>query len=60
MATTKTARFKLANETKGALKYEEIDAAGNPTVELMGTLYVRKSAIAGKPAHITATITFEA
>lgn len=56
---TKTATFKLANETKGALKYEEVDTQGNATVELMGTLYVRKSAIAGKPAKITATISFE-
>ncbi len=56
---TKTAKFKLAAETKGALKYEEVDAAGNPTVELMGTLYLRKSAVAGKPAFINATITFE-
>lgn len=57
---TKTAKFKLANETKGALKYEEIDAAGNPTVEVMGTLYLRKSAVAGKPQFLTATIAFEA
>lgn len=57
---TKTATFKLANETKGALKYEEVDKDGNATVELMGTLYVRKSAIAGKPANITITLNIPA
>ena len=53
---TKTATLKLVNETKGALKYSEIDASGAETVELMGTLYLRKSAFAGKPASITVTV----
>jgi hypothetical protein len=53
---TKTATLKLVNETKGALKFSEVDASGAETVELMGTLYLRKSAFAGKPASITVTI----
>ena len=56
---TKTASLKLAAETKGALKYEEVDAQGNPTVDLMGTLYLRKSALGGaKPATLAITVTF--
>lgn len=57
---TKTFKLKLVNETKGALKFEEIDAAGNPTVEVCGTLYLRKSAVAGKPQFLNATVSFEA
>jgi hypothetical protein len=57
---TKTATLKLAAETKGALKYSEVDADGAETVELMGTLYLRKSALAGKPASITVTVNIPA
>lgn len=52
----KTVQFKLVNETKGALKFEEVDAAGNPTTEVIGTLYLRKAAVAGKPANVTVTV----
>jgi hypothetical protein len=53
---TKTVQFRLAAETKGALKYEEIDAEGNPTTEVIGTLYLRKAAFAGKPANVTVNV----
>jgi hypothetical protein len=46
-------KFKLRNETKGALRYEEIDDTGSlVSVEngaKIGTLYIRKSAmVAGR------------
>jgi hypothetical protein len=50
------ATFKLEKETKGALRYIELDANGAPTIELMGTLYVRKSAFPTKPAMIVVTV----
>lgn len=51
------ATFKLAKETKGALMFEELDAQGNPTVDVMGNVYIRKSAFAGaKPDKITVTV----
>lgn len=44
-----TCFFKLRNETKGAVRYEQIDANGKPfTIEmgaLVGTLYLRKAAL---------------
>jgi hypothetical protein len=42
-------RFKLEEETKGALRYHEIDEKGQvieQTRAKIGTLYVRKSAFA--------------
>ena len=56
---SKTATFKIAKETKGTLMFEELDAQGQPTVDLMGNIYVRKSAFAGdKPETITVTVAF--
>lgn len=58
MATIRTATFRLAKETKGALMFEELDQLGAPTVDLMGNVYVRKSAFGGeRPKHITVTVT---
>ena len=41
--------FKLEKETKGALRYQEVDEAGNEFSSLaettIGTLYVRKLAM---------------
>jgi hypothetical protein len=40
-------RFKLERETKGALRYQEVDDKGDPIEQAwakIGTLYVRKSA----------------
>ena len=51
------AKFKLEKETKGALRYTEVDANGEPTIELMGTIYLRKSAFPGqKPETLTVTV----
>ena len=45
-----TARFKFANETKGALKYAEIDEAGE-LVDMVnskiGSIYLRKTVLDG-------------
>jgi hypothetical protein len=40
-------RFKLEKETKGALRYQEVDDAGKAVEQAgakIGTLYIRKSA----------------
>ncbi len=40
-------RFKLEKETKGALRYQEVDERGEPIEQAwakIGTLYIRKSA----------------
>jgi hypothetical protein len=56
----RTATFRLAKETKGTLMFEELDSQGEPTVDLMGNVYVRKSAFAGKkPDKITVAVSFE-
>jgi hypothetical protein len=46
-----TATFKLDEETKGALRYQEIDTDGNRVTSglmQMGTVYLRKTALAGR------------
>lgn len=37
----------LRNETKGAVRYQEIDSNGKPVLTnyILGTLYIRKSAL---------------
>jgi hypothetical protein len=58
-----TVAFAFARETKGALRYEEIDAHGNPLpIEAgaqIGTLYIRKSALkdGAQPQRIEVAIT---
>lgn len=45
-----TARFKLERETKGALRFVEIDGAGEPLEMVnskIGALYLRKSSLNG-------------
>ena len=40
-------RFKLEKETKGALRYQEVDDKGKPIEQAwakIGTFYIRKSA----------------
>lgn len=53
--------FQFRNETKGALRYEEIDDKGFPLkIEAgakIGTLYVRKSAM--PPGSVPARLTME-
>lgn len=49
---SKTLTFKLRNETKGALRYEEMDERGLPRIkdengQVIGSLYLRKSAMNG-------------
>ena len=56
-----TVMFTLEKETKGAVRYQEVDAAGLPLkIEngaKVGTLYVRKSALNGDiPAKLKATL----
>jgi hypothetical protein len=57
----RTVRLKLEKETKGALRYMEVDPHGNVEVDLadalIGTLYVRKSAMLGEtPTVIDVTV----
>lgn len=57
----KTLTFALVKETKGAVRYYEVDADGNPVQMAdahVGTLYLRKSSLpAGRiPRAITVTI----
>lgn len=42
-----TGLYLLDRETKGALRYREVDSAGNPVTDLSGTIYLRKSAFPG-------------
>lgn len=60
-------RFKLHGETKGAVRYQEVDSDGNEAKEYrIGSLYFRKSQFAkisadyastGKPAQfLTVTV----
>ena len=50
----------LERETKGAVRYQEVDSDGKvKTIEdyTIGTLYVRKSALEGKvPQKLTLTV----
>ncbi len=60
-----TSHFTLVRETKGALRYQEID----PTTHkehgmydpetVVGTLYIRKQAINGNPYPTNLAITIE-
>lgn len=58
-----TARFRLEKLTKGAVRYQEINDAGEP-VQIsdgakIGTLYLRKSALDGdEPQVISAVISY--
>ena len=46
-----TARFSLERETKGAVRYSEVDT------EIVGTLYIRKAALSEPfPKELTVTI----
>jgi len=54
-------KFRLERETKGAVRYQEINEQGQPEVNYaIGTLYVRKSALEGRiPQGLTLLITVE-
>lgn len=55
-------QFKLDKETKGAVRYQEIEAATDNALRgddaVVGTLYIRKQAFAGEeyPQQLTVTI----
>lgn len=60
---TVTASFKLERETKNAVRYMEVDGAGNEKAldagAAIGTLYVRKSAFKdGTPETFTLTLSY--
>lgn len=56
--------FTLERETKGAVRYQELDALGKPIdtrtnmdAAIIGTLYIRKAALNGQiPVRIKVTI----
>jgi hypothetical protein len=56
------AKFKLKQETKGALRYEEVDEKGIPVQQAwvkIGTIYLRKSALergAAYPQELRVTV----
>lgn len=55
-----TLKFIVEKETKGAVRYQEVDANNTPAfAPQVGTLYVRKSAMPGGkiPKALTVTIT---
>ena len=58
-----TVRFKLEKETKGAVRYQEVDDTGQPkdfTTALIGTVYLRKAQLPdGHPLAIAVTVTSE-
>ena len=58
--TTLTAKFQFERETKGAVRFQEIDEAGTVLdfkEAAIGTLYLRKSALNGQvPTMITVSI----
>lgn len=60
--TTKTATFKVVAHTKGAVKLTEVDAKGEETIDLSGSLYLRKSAVGTLPEGtvVTMEVTFPA
>jgi len=56
--------FKLERETKGALRYQEVEQNGRPVAvdspaddRIIGTLYIRKAALNGQfPPNLTVTL----
>lgn len=63
--TTHKLLFKLEKETKGALRYQEVELDGRPVAvdspadeRLIGTLYLRKAKLSGAPAALTVTVEY--
>jgi hypothetical protein len=58
--TTLIAKFQFERETKGAVRFQEIDDTGkvlDMTAAAIGTLYLRKSSLDGQvPQSITVSI----
>lgn len=62
MATSKTLSFELEKETKGAVRYSEVDENGHK-IEMenvvVGTIYIRKSSLGDqRPAVLTVTVQY--
>lgn len=53
-------KLQFERETKGAVRFQEVDDAGNPkdiaAGAVIGTLYLRKSGINGIPKGLTVNI----
>lgn len=51
-------RFEFEKETKGAVRYQEVDAPGKPAFAAkVGSLYMRKTALPGSiPQALNVTI----
>ena len=57
----RTLNFRIEKETKGALQYKEYTDEGkvaDTTQMLIGTLYLRKSAVDGKPGVLSVTVKY--
>ena len=53
--------FRIEKETKGALQYKEYTDQGtvaDTTQMMIGTLYLRKSAVDGKPGVLHVTVSY--
>jgi hypothetical protein len=53
--------FRIEKETKGALQYKEYTEDGkvaDATQMTIGTLYLRKSAVDGKPGVLHVTVSY--
>ena len=59
----KVLKFRLEKETKGALRYMEVDANGARqdigNGATIGTIYVRKDHVDGTPKSLSVTLTVE-
>jgi hypothetical protein len=53
-----TATFRFEKETKNTFRYQEEAASGQPPK--IGSLYVQKWAVPGKPEVLTVTVSDEA
>mgnify|MGYP007132578188 CR=1 FL=1 len=52
-----TVNFTFERETKGAVRYQEVVPSGDPERRVIGTLYLRKTALNGTvPQRLTVTI----
>jgi len=57
--TTKTCKMKVIGHTKGTVKFVELDSEGKDTLDLLGSLYLRKSAVGELPEGSEITLTVE-
>ncbi len=49
-----TIRMKFEKETKNSLRFQEVEEKGQ--APRIGTLYVKKYAVDGRPAELTVTV----